>query len=428
MSTDRPRIKLIYPTHRPLKHPRFKNLAPPYNLAVVAANTPPEADVEITDAYVERIDYRERVDLVGITSLTASIAGAIDIARRFRRRGVPVVMGGIHPTALPEETLQYCDAVVAGEAETTWPALVRDFMAGRMKSLYACDRKPDLAGMPLARRDLLNPRRYWCFNLIETSRGCPFDCMYCSDSTIYGPRYRFRPVEDVVEDIRSLPTRRLVVFLDNNIVGNRARAKELFRALIPLKIRWVGQASITMAYDEELLDLAARSGCLGVLVGLETLRADVLAKIGKPVDPGKYKEYIARIQKRGIFVQGEFIFGFDEDDPGVFRRTVDFAEEAKLGAARFAILKPYPGTRLYTQLLRDGRITTCDWANYHTRNVVFRPKQLTVEELVTGRDLAYRRFASPRSMLKRLGFRGRRSLLMWAVNVANMMFRNSRSR
>ena len=424
---SKPWIQLVYPTHRPLRRPRFKNLAPPLNLAVVAANTPDDVRVTITDTYVEPIDWRKRPDLVGITSLTASVAGAIDLAKKFRAVGSKVVMGGIQATATPEEILQHCDAVVAGEAENTWPRLVRDFLAGKMERIYSSVEKPDLSQYKWPRRDLLKRRKYFVFNLLETSRGCPFNCMYCSDSTIYGKNYRFRPVEDVVAEIRSM-SGRFFVFVDNNVVGNPSRAKELFRALIPLRIKWVGQASITMAYDEELVRLAKRSGCLGVLVGLETLKKNVLKTIGKPVDPARYIEYIDRIQRHGIFVQGEFIFGFDEDDQTVFDQTLEFAERAKLASARFAILKPYPGTRFYRQCVAEGRITEPDWSKFHSRHVVYKPAQLIPEQLVEGRDRCYARFATVGSLWRRVGITHPHAPLIWAMNLANFKFRNSRSK
>jgi radical SAM superfamily enzyme YgiQ (UPF0313 family) len=419
------KLKLIYPTHRHFNHRRLLNIAIPFNLCVLAAHTPKDVEVSITDAYFQGIDYDERVDLVGITCLTPSALQAYAIAAGFRDRGVKVVLGGIHPSAMPKEALEHADAVVVGEAEGVWPGVIEDFKAGRMSGIYQSEKKPDLAGMPFARRDLCAPRKYLVRSLVETSRGCPFNCMYCSDWLVYGNRYRFRPVEEVVEEVRSLG-KKFVVFVDNNIAGNITRAKELFEALIPLRIRWVGQASITFGYDEELVRLAARSGCLGVLVGLETLKKDLLKIIGKPVDPGKYIEHIARIQRHGIFVQGEFIFGFDEDDPSVFKETVDFAIRAKLGSARFAILKPYPGTRIYEQFLKDGRMLTANWEKFHTRNVVYRPKHLTVGELSRGRDWAYNEFASIASIYKRVGFTKKLSWLLWLLNLANRGFKNTR--
>ena len=423
---SKPLVQLINPTHRPLKRPRLKNLAMPLNLAVIAANTPDECEVKITDTYVERINWAKRPDLVGITTLTASSAGAIEVARKFKAIGSTVVMGGIQTTAMPEQMLAHCDAVVCGEAENTWPELVRDFLSGRMKKIYAAD-PPDLADYRRPRRELVKRRKYFVNNLIETSRGCPFDCMYCSNSTVYGKAFRFRQVGDIVEEIRAMPGRFFVI-VDNNVAGHPGRAKELFRALIPLRIKWVGQASITMGYDEELLRLAARSGCMGVLVGLETLKKDVLKTIGKPVDPKRYIEIIKRFQKHGIFVQGEFIFGFDEDDETVFEETLEFAERARLDSARFAILKPYPGTRFYDQCVKEGRLSEFDCSKYHSRHVVYQPVLLTPEQLRNGRDWCYRQFASFRSMWRRIGLTKRHAPLIWAMNLANHQFKNSRSR
>jgi len=397
----------------------------------LAAYTPSDVPVRILDAYVERLDFdeltrtRQRPDLVGIGALTPQANYAYGIADEFRRRGVPVVMGGIHPTALPEEALEHADSVVLGEAERVWPRLIADLDAGQLQPRYRAKGYADLAGARWARRELAPAWRYWVKWPVETSRGCPFNCIYCSDSTIFGPRYRFRPVEEVVEEIRSLGRPGYVFFVDNNIVGDLNRAKELFEALIPLGIRWTAQASITMSRDEELLRLARRSGCIGVLIGLETLKKGLLRKIGKPVDPARYTEQIARIRSQGILVQGEFIFGFDEDNVSVFEETVRFAEEAKLDSARFAILKPYPGTRLFEMWMKEGRITTTNWSLYHTRNVAYRPTQLTPEELAKGRDWAYDRFGSLRSIWRRVGVSRRYAPLIWAINLGNRAFKNS---
>lgn len=422
---DRMKLKLIYPTHRHFNHKRLFNVAIPFNLCVLAANTPKDVDVSLTDAYLEDVDYNERIDLVGITCLTPSALQAYKVADAFRDKGVKVVLGGIHPTALPDEALKHADAVVTGEAEGVWKKVIEDCRAGRLGGVYAAETKPDLAGMPFPRRDICARGTYLTRALVETSRGCPFNCMYCSDWVIYGHKYRFRPVEEVVEEIKSM-RKRFIFFVDNNIAGNINRAKRLFEALIPLRIKWVGQTSITFGYDEEAVKLAARSGCLGVLVGLETLNKNLLKTIGKPVDPETYIETIARIQRHGIFVQGEFIFGFDEDDPGVFKKTVDFAIRAKLGSARFAILKPYPGTRIYDKLKSEGRLKNLDWEKYHTSNVVYEPVGLTAEELASGRDRAYNEFASIGSIYKRVGLTKKRSALIWLVNLANRGFKNTR--
>jgi len=423
------RLLLVYPTHRPMRHARPVSFVPPLGLGMVAAVTPPDVRVTLTDAYIEPIDYDRRADLVAITGLTPAAPQAYRIADEFRRRGAKVVMGGMHATVMSEEALEHVDAVVQGEAELVWPRLVSDFKAGRLERIYRSDEHPDMSRLPWPRRDLFNTRRYVVRRPIESSRGCPFRCMYCSDAMVFGDKYRFRPVEDVVEEIRANRWQgRYVFFVDNNIVGKPTRAKELFEALIPLRIRWTAQASITVARDPELVKLAARSGCKGVLVGLETLRADTLREIGKPVDPARYKEYVARLQKAGIWVQGEFIFGFDDDDPGVFERTLEFAMDARLDAARFAILKPYPGTRLYREWDAAGRIETRDWSRYHSENVTYRPATLTAEELTRGRNWAYDEFGSLGSIWKRIGFRKKHWPLLWLVNLGNRSFKNTRRR
>jgi len=421
------RLNLVLPTHRKLRKPRFRSLSPPYSLAVVAGNTPRDVDVAITDQYIEPIRYDSRWDLVGITSLTANFAGACEVARQFKKRGVPVVMGGIQPTAMPEYALKYCDAVLLGEAEGTWPRLIEDFRAGRMQKIYRARNHPDLAGIAWARRDLIKKHKYIFSNFIETSRGCPFNCEYCSNHTVYGQRYRFRPVEEVVDEIRSIRGGNFFVIVDNNVVGNPERAKELFAALIPLRIKWVGQASITFAYDRELVRLARRSGCIGLLVGLETLKSGVLKRVGKPLDPRRYMENIKTIQDAGIFVQGEFIFGFDEDEPSVFDETLTFAQEAGLASARFAILKPYPGTRLFDRLSAEGRIDSLDWSSYRARNVAFKPKGMTMQQLADGRNRAYDEFFSFRSTLQRVGMRKKNWPLLWLMNMMTNLTKNSTS-
>lgn len=419
------KLKLIYPAHRHFNHKRLFNVTLPLNLCVLAANTPKEVDVSFTDSYLQDIDYDEHVDLVGITCLTPSAFQAYKIADRFREKGVKVVLGGIHPSAMPEEALTHADGVVVGEAEGVWKNVIEDSQAGRLSGVYQSENRPDLIGMPFPRRDICPPRKYLLRNLVETSRGCPFNCMYCSDSLIYGPKYRFRPIEEVVEEIKAM-NKKFIFFVDNNIAGNIERAKQLFEALIPLNIRWIGQGSVNIGYDDEAARLLARSGCLALLVGLETLKKDMLKTIGKPVDPNRYLESISRIQKYGTRVQGEFIFGFDGDTPDVFKKTLDFAVEAKLSAARFAILKPYPGTRLYENLQQEGRLKHIDWEQYHTSNVTYHPIGCTEEELSLGRDWAYNSFASISSIYKRVGITKKYAILFWLINLANRQFKNKR--
>ncbi|GAG81765.1 unnamed protein product, partial [marine sediment metagenome] len=236
---------------------------PPLNLLYVAALTPKDVEITLVDEHVDRIDFEEEVDLVGITSLTATAPRGYEIADEFRKRGVKVVLGGIHSSALPQEAIQHADSVVIGEAENLWPEVIEDFKKKRLKKFYQSSQKPSLENLPLPRRDLLQGKRYLTKNFIMTTRGCPFDCDFCSVTRFFGKRHRFRPVGDVIKEIESLKGN-FTVFADDNVIAHKKYAKELFKALIPCKKRWFSQADLTMAQDEELLKLAVQSGCEGV--------------------------------------------------------------------------------------------------------------------------------------------------------------------
>ena len=384
-------------------------LAPPLVLPLLAGLTPPDVDVRLVDENVEAVNTNADVDWVAITCMTASAPRAYVIGDAFRQRGIPVVMGGIHPTVLPDEAAAHADAVVIGEAEPVWREVLADLAAGRLRPRYKHDGYADLAGLPLPRRELLQVERYLTTNVVQTGRGCPNACSFCTVSTVSGRRYRFRPVGEVVEEVNSLGG--WVGFVDDNIAGYPHRAKELFEALIPLRTRWIGQADLTMAKDPELLSLAARSGCQAMFVGLESLSQENLRATGKAPNLGTdMGAAIRTIHKAGIEIIGSFVLGLDGDDGGVFARTVAFAEQHKLVAAQFAVLTPFPGTAIRQQLEREGRILDHDWSHYTMSNVVFRPQHMTDLELRQGQRYAYGRFYSIPSILKR-SFTIRRKLL-----------------
>jgi radical SAM superfamily enzyme YgiQ (UPF0313 family) len=378
-------------------------LFPPLSLAVLAALTPPDWEVRLVDEAVEPIDFEAPADLVGITVMTSVAPRAYEVSARFRERGVPVVLGGIHPTALPEEAAAHADAVVVGEAEGVWPEVLRDAVRGRLRKFYRRRSRPDLAGLPVPRRDLFKPGAYLTTATVETSRGCPFSCDFCSVSRFFGRTYRWRPLRDVLNELSNLG-RKLVFFVDDNIFGARARAREFFKSLIPLRLTWVGQSSLNIARDPELLGLAARSGCRGLFIGLESFLARNLQEVGKSLlnRVDDYGEAVSRIQAHGIGILGAFIFGFDGDDPGVFTRTVRLAQRLRLAAAQFGILTPFPGTVLRERLERQKRILHNDWSRYTISNVVFRPAGMSPETLQAGFEWAYRAFYSSGSILRRL--------------------------
>ncbi len=375
---------------------------PKLSMPAIAAYTPPDVDVKIVDECVQDIDFNADVDLVGISVMTFLSTRAYEIAARFRARGVKVVLGGIHVSMCPDEAQLHADSIVVGEAEKTWPRLIEDFKSGGMKSRYVEKELSNLEGIQTPRRDLLKPGAYWTTNCVQTSRGCPFDCDFCTVTVFGGNQFRLRPVDEVVEEVRRL-NKNFVVFVDDNIAGHKAYAKQLFKALAPLKISWGSQASLTMARDPELLDLAAKSGCTALFIGVESISAENLAAANKRFNKvEKFKEEFSRFHDYGIQIMTGMIFGFDNDDETVFERTVEFLEDNRIELTMFNILTPLPGTNLYKQMDAEGRIIDRKWENYDGRHVVFQPKLMSPETLQEGFFWAYHRFFSIPSVFKRV--------------------------
>lgn len=371
------------------------------NLPTLAALTSKEWEVEILDARVTSVDYNAKVDLVGITGFTAEMPSAYHIADNFRKKGITVVMGGVHVSALPDEALQHADAVVIGEAELVWHKLLEDFKRGGLKQKYKADNLCDMKNMVIPRRDLLNRKMYSGFNTLQATRGCPFNCDYCAVTAFFGHEFRVRPIGEVLAEIKGFDTKEFF-FMDDNIVGRPKYAKELFQRLIPLKITWGSQASITMAKDPELLRLYAESGGKYAFIGFESLSQKNLEKLHKGWNSAEnYKEAIKKIHDAGINIIGSFVFGLDEDEPSVFKNTFDFIMDTNMDAAQFHILTPLPGTVTYNVLEKEGRIIDRDWAKYHTGEVVFQPKGMTIEELQNGYYWIFRNTYTIKSILKR---------------------------
>jgi len=411
------KIELIVPATQENIRKRKRSLVPPLGLAMVAALTPPEIEVSLTDENVTAIDFQKETDLVGITVLTVTAPRAYEIADNFRARGVKVILGGIHPSILPEEASQHADAVVIGEAEGIWPNLIKDSKANKLKRVYRQRERPNLLNLPIPRRDLFAKGAYYVTNTLSTTRGCPYSCSFCSVTSFFGHTYRCRPVEEVLKEIETLNQRKLIGFVDDNVVGNPKFAKELFRALIPYKVKWVAQASVTIARDDELLKLAAASGCIALLIGFETLSPANLAAVGKRINVvDEYENVIRKIHSQGIAIHGFFILGLDEDDKDVFKCTVHFAQKMRLESAQFSWPIPYPGTALYESLDKAGRIVTKDWSRYEF-NLVFEPKLMSREMLQKGRDGVWRQFYSLPSIWRRVGVARRNLVALWAVNL-----------
>ena len=383
---------------------------PTLGLLRVAALTPLDWEVKIIDEKVEPLDLGESPDIVGITAMTPVVNRAYEIADSFRLRGIKVVMGGMHPSKLPDEALMHCDSVVIGEAEGLWPTLLEDFKRGELKTIYRHTEFPSLANMPTLDWDLYKDKKYLPVHFVETTRGCPHDCDFCSVTNSFGGKFRNRPVDDVEREIQGLKPfdgrfilKNVVFFTDDNIISSKAYAKEFLRRIIPYNLKWLGQTSVNIVKDDEILDLCRKSGCMGLLVGFESLSNVNLAGMGKGFNrPDNYFDVIKKVHDYGIGINGSFVFGFDGDDEGVFERTVEFTIKAKLEIGYFSILTPYPGTGLYDKLISEGRIIDHDWSRYNTNNVVFKPKRMSAEKLLFGYYDALRQFHSYSSIYKRL--------------------------
>lgn len=399
------RLDLIVPTWEDEKRRKMKGKAfrlPQISLGIIGALTPEAIEVNYIDENLEEIDFDDCADLVGITVMTPTAPRAYKIGQEFRKRGSKVILGGIHPSVLPFEALRYCDSVVIGEAENIWHEVIDDFLRNRLKPIYQSPVRPAMAKIPFPKRSLFHNKKYYVKSLVQVSRGCPFNCSFCSVSLFYGETYRSRPIPLVVEEILSLRPDRFIGFLDDNIIGKRDYAKELFRALIPLKIKWLGQASLNIADDEELLTLAGKSGCKGLFIGIESISQEGLGEVNKRFQKAEtLKEKIKKIHDLGILIEGSFILGLDSDDKSVFERTVDFAKEVKLDVASFGILTPYPGTLLEKKLRQENRIISYDWRLYTCGRTVYKPKNMTVEELQEGLDWCWYNFYAYDSIFKR---------------------------
>lgn len=335
----------------------------PLPAAYLAAMTPSHWERAFYDDRMERIPFDDPTDLVAISVETYTAKRAYQIATEFRRRGVPVVMGGFHATLQPDEVCNYAEAVVCGESEQLFPGVLKDFENGTMKRIYRMTGRSDLAAVR-PDRSIFQNKRYLKLGLVEAARGCAFKCDFCAITSFFNATQTRRPVEHVLEEIRGMKaSRKLFFFVDDNIASSLDEAKLFFRALIPLKIRWVSQASITMTHDDELLGIMRESGCQGVLIGLESLNPDNLKLMNKGFNKsrGGFRPALQKLRDYGIRLYATFVFGYDHDTPETFDQTVEFCREEKIFMVAFNHLTPFPGTPLYRRLEKEGRLLYERW-------------------------------------------------------------------
>ncbi|MDY6834593.1 MAG: radical SAM protein [Chloroflexota bacterium] len=417
------RIELVQPalskflTKRPSKW-----IAPPLGLATLASLNP-DSECHITDEAIENIDFDKDIDIVAIRTVTATSLHAYEIADKFRLRGVKVILGGPHPTLCPEEAADHADAVVIGEAEASWQQLISDLKNTNLQRIYRPSQLPSLADMPLPRRDLYKKDRYFVTTTLSATRGCPYSCSFCSITPLWGHSFRTRPVDDVLQEIEALNSK-MIFFIDDNLVGNPQYAKDLFRELAAYKKKWFCQASITVARDQELLRLAAKAGCIAMAVGFESISSQNLAYVNKKTNVvEEYEHAVKQIHSYGIAIHGSFMFGFDEDDKGIFDRTLQFIQKVGLETACFAPITPYPGTPLFDSMEREGRILNRDWFNYADIDggVNFQPKLMTAQELTDGMNSIWKDLWSLPSIWKR--FHRRNPFHAWQFALLNLGIR-----
>ncbi len=414
------RLLLISPTIDAEKRTNKGLMMPQLALYILAGLTPSEHEVIIIEEETEDINLEQECDLVGISCMTANAPRAYELCREFRKRGKTVVLGGVHPSILPDEALQHANSVVIGEAEGVWETLIKDFLTNNLQRKYH-NPSPDLT--KYVPKDFSKIIKRRLFNLIPimTTRGCPYNCEFCCVSNLYGKEIRHIPIENIVRDIKESGAKNFM-FLDDNIIGQAKYAKELFRAIKPLKIKWVGQASVSLLVrDNELLQLAADSGCKALFFGIESVSVTQLKSMHKAItEIENLEKALKKIKKAGILVHASMIFGFDNDSKKTFKETVHFLIRNRISTASINILTPYPGTKVYEDLKNEDRLITTDWRYYDHNTVVFEPKNMSPYELQYGKTKAKKKFYSIYSVLYRVLGNLFSPVICLAINYGNM--------
>ncbi len=407
------KIMLIQPAQldnfgNPIKY-KF-GIMPSGTLANIAALTPNNIDISVIDESIDTINYDEDVDLIGISSLTCQAPRAYQIAKEFKKRNKTVIMGGVHATILPQEVLNHVDSVVIGEAENIWPKVISDFQKNKkLKTTYKNKVLPDLQKLLIPRFELTNYNK--CIKPlfsktpaipIFTTRGCPFNCSFCSVKKLLGNAFRTKPVENVLKEIEASKAKSFF-FTDDNIMGDEKHAEQLFKTITPLKIRWMSQFSTHVLHKPKLVELAGKSGCYEVILGIESINSDNLKNINKQFNkPDEYKNLFKLLKDNDINPHVQILFGMDNDTEEVFKRTIEFLLENDVNFIHISIITPFPGTDLYKQLEKEKRIFTKDWSKYDITKVVFHPKNITIEQLENAVRDGHKQFYSYGNIMRRI--------------------------
>jgi len=388
----------------------------------LAAYTPPDIEVSIVDEGFEILDFDQEADLVAMTFVVPLAPRAYKVAREFRRRGKTVVCGGPHASLIPHEAATYFDSVVIGQGDEIWPKLLEDFKNGRLKKFYRNTQIIDVEKIPIARRNLLNPRGYSFFNTFQATRGCPYSCAFCTTRTVY-PTFLTMRVKRVVREIEQVEggalQRRMILFWDDNLIGNPIWAKKLFQEMVPLKKTWFGQVTFNITEDKELVRLASKSGCRGLFLGLESFNPLSLRNNDKNHNiVESYEKGVQLLHDYGILIYAGIMFGFDDDKQDIFEITLERTIELGVDMVSPKIAVPYPTTPFFQKLSHENRIIHTDWSKYDGLHAVFHPKHMTAEELERGFNWFDREFHSYSSIAKRLWKSKTFPWLMLPINIS----------
>jgi radical SAM superfamily enzyme YgiQ (UPF0313 family) len=398
-------IKLISPrmSLRPMDSELKRRMSPPLSLVTIASMTPKQHRVYIEDENVERVKLNDHPDMVGITVNIDTAYRAFELSKTYRSKGVKVVFGGIYASSCPQEVAEHCDAVCVGEAEEVWGKIIEDCMLGRLKPLYRASEPTDLSLVPIADWNFISKKRkYLYYNVIVTSRGCPFRCEFCYNSCDYvSGKYRNRPADDVVEEIRRTGVKQ-IMFIDDNFIGNIPWVQGLLDRISPMGLVWHAAVSTNILHHPQLIRRMAQCGCRSLFIGFESLNDGSIKSVNKQQNKiSEYEQLIQLLHSHGIMVNASLVFGLDEDGPETFDQTLEWLVKNRVETMTGHILTPYPGTVLHKKLTKEGRIICHDLMKYNTSHVVFLPKKLTPEQLQTGYLAMYKKFYSLRNIIRR---------------------------